>query len=435
MKTTGTLRFRLTVLAAGLFLVVGAAMLALTFVLIATTVPNDTPAQAIETQEVLVCQVQKTIASRSPAATLPTRINGKIPIQPAPPAQFCKRVLKDVAKIGATSERSSTLRRLLLYSILGLLGMTAVSAAAAWRLSGRALRPLRDITAAAGRASRSNLGERMDVDQPVGELKELADTFDGMLARLEASFAAQERFVADASHELRTPLAALRTVVDVNLGPRPPTADELTQLGHDARQLLTEADSIVDSLLLLSRSDAGMLGAEDLDLAGLVSAAVDSPLTIGYQVERNLKPAEVRGDRVLVERAVANLIDNAVVHNDERRWARVSTQTGDDEVVLTVENTGRVITRDQVDDLFRPFFRLGGRSGQGHGIGLAIVRSVAVAHGGRVEALPRPDGGLSVRLVVPRVPRESSATSNLISEATVDTAFLTKPAEEGDVTG
>ena len=394
----GSLRLRLTLLTSGVFLVVGAAHMALTYFLVAATVPNETPAEAQQHQELLVCEAQ-----RAAAAALPPTINGHPIRQPntAAEKQFCDIVFREASALGTTSERSDTLHNLLLYSVLGLGVMTVVAAGAAWILAGRALRPLRQITDAANRASRATLGERIDLPDQSGELKELADTFDEMLDRLDAAFIAQERFVADASHELRTPLTALRAVVDVTLARDNLTQRQLDQMGSDIRGLLEQAEALIAALLMLSRSDARVTSSEPLDLAAVVDEVLCARTAKDVTVERDLPPAPLHADRLLVQRAVANLVDNAVAHNDDRRWVRATTFTQDSEVGVTIENTGRPIPTTEAGSLFRPFYRSDARVGTGYGLGLAIVRSVALAHGGRCDAVPRPEGGLAVTIALP----------------------------------
>jgi signal transduction histidine kinase len=393
----GTLRLRLTLLTSGVFLVVGAILLAVTYLLVAATLPNETPAEALLHQEVLVCEAQAAAAGAAPATQ-----NGRTVPQPAIPEDkaFCHDVFQQTAHIRGTSDRSSTLHDLLLYSAIVLAVMTAVAAGASWVLAGRALRPLRQITDAAGRASRATLGQRIDLPGRSGELKDLADTFDDMLDRLDAAFAAQERFVADASHELRTPLTALRAVVEVNLAKVDPTPTQLERMGGDILGLLEQAEALIAALLMLSRSDSRVTVSEPLDLASVVDDALrthEDELT----VERELPTTPVYADRLLLERAVANLVHNAVFHNDERRWVRGTTFSENGESGATIESTGRVITASEADQLFRPFYRAAARTGTGHGLGLAIVRSVVLAHGGRCEATPRPSGGLAVTIVLP----------------------------------
>jgi signal transduction histidine kinase len=369
-----------------------------TYFLVAASIPRETPAEALLRQELLVCKAQREAAAAAPATD-----NGKRVTQPntAAEKQFCGDVLQQAAQIGATTERSKTLHNLILYSALGLGVMSAVAAGAAWILAGRALRPLRQITDAAGRASRATLGQRIDLPGRGGELKELADTFDEMLDRLDAAFAAQERFVADASHELRTPLTALQAVVDVTLAKENLTPGQLDRMGNDIRDLLGQAEALVAALLMLSRSDARVTLSEPLDLAIVVDDALCARAAGALTVERDLRATPLCADRVLVQRAVANLVDNAVAHNDDRRWVRATTFSQGTEAGVTIESTGRVIDASEADSLFRPFYRAEARIGTGHGLGLAIVRSVALAHGGRCEATPRPDGGLAVTIALP----------------------------------
>jgi signal transduction histidine kinase len=290
-----------------------------------------------------------------------------------------------------------------MYSALGLTFMTAVAAGTSWILAGRALRPLRQITDAASQASRATLGDRIDLPGQSGELKDLADTFDEMLDRLDAAFAAQERFVADASHELRTPLAALRAVVDVNLARADLKPAQLTKMGDDIRRLLEQAEALIAALLLLSRSESRMTALERVDLASVVDETLRT--RSGFlKVERCLPTTPLHGDKLLIERAVANLVDNAVTYNDERRWIRASTCFASSEARVTIENTGPLITSSEADELFRPFYRTAARTGDGHGLGLAIVRSIALAHGGHCEAVPRSEGGLAITISMPSTP-------------------------------
>jgi signal transduction histidine kinase len=389
---------RLTLLTSCVFLVVGAALMTATYFLVAATLPRDTPAEALQRQQEAVCKAQHLAARAEPAT-----INGQVVKQPdiAAETAFCRTVFRQAAQIGTTSERSTSLDHLVLYSALGLGVMTLVAAGAAWILAGRALRPLRQITDAASRASRATLGERLDLPGQGGELKQLADTFDEMLDRLDAAFAAQERFVADASHELRTPLTALRAVVDVTLAKQSPTASQLGRMGDDIRGLLEQAEALIAALLMLSRSDAGVTTPETLDLAAVVDDALCTRATSVLTVERDLPPTPLCADRLLVQRAVANLVDNAVAYNDDRRWVRATTFTHGAETGVTIESTGRVVPASEANQLFRPFYRAEARTGAGHGLGLAIVRSVALAHGGRCDATPRPEGGLAVTIALP----------------------------------
>jgi signal transduction histidine kinase len=294
--------------------------------------------------------------------------------------------------------------------------VAAVALVAAYVLAGRALQPVGRVTATARRLSEQNLGDRIALEGPRDEVKELADTFDAMLARLDAAFDSQRRFVANASHELRTPLAVIRTEVDVTLGDPAATTAELRTMGEVVREASVRADRLVDALLVLARSegrsDPGLHQREPVDLAGLVPAAVAAvaaeATARGLTVTTETRPAPVEGDPQLLERLVGNLVENAVRHNVDGGWVTVRTGAGgtDGGTWLTVGNTGPAVPAGDVEELFQPFRRGGtARTGtRGAGLGLSIVRAVAAAHGGAVSAAARADGGgleVTVRLPAP----------------------------------
>jgi signal transduction histidine kinase len=289
-------------------------------------------------------------------------------------------------------------------------------------LAGRVLRPIQDMTATARRLSDTNLHERLALEGPRDELKELADTFDGLLGRLESAFESQRRFVANASHELRTPLAIQRTVVDVALADPDATPDELRSMAVSVRDAVDRSEGLIDGLLLLARSQQGAGPTEPVDLAGVVSTALDQAVGeiagAGLHVRRDLQPAVVTGNRVLLERLAVNLVQNAVRHNVEGGWMEVVTGRSGDRARLTVHNGGHPVPPEQVAGLFEPFRRLGPDrvdGGRGHGLGLSIVQAVATAHDGTIEAAARPDGGLSVTVELPEAATyaaNASATSS-----------------------
>jgi signal transduction histidine kinase len=300
--------------------------------------------------------------------------------------------------------RSSELHRLLIEYAAALVAMTMVSVAAGWLLAGRALRPLREITATARRVSGLNLGERIALSGPADELKELADTFDGMLGRLDAAFASQRHFVANASHELRTPLAIMRTEVDVALADRQAGAAELRDMGEAVRETIDRCESLIESLLTLARSEAAAGREERVDLAGLVADCVTDlrsrARAAEIQVTDSLEPAYTRGEPGLLERMIANLIENGIRHNERGGTLEVSTGARGESVWLVVANGGARIDPEEARALVEPFRRLGRESG-GFGLGLSIVRSVAEAHRGTAEVIAREQGGLEVRVTLP----------------------------------
>ena len=310
------------------------------------------------------------------------------------------------------SLRAQAMGRLLSQGLLALALLGALGVALSYYLAGRVLQPLQDITAAAQRLSAERLDARIDLAGPQDELKQLADTFDEMLGRLEASFEAQRRFVADASHELRTPLAVMRTEVDVALADPDASVADLRASACVVRDATMRADRLVDSLLLLARSDRlavdGLPLRERVELPAVAAQALAAVAgevhSRRLQVATAYAPAGVLGDSGLLERLAGNLVENAVRHNVDGGWLRVDTGTVEGRARLEVSSSGPVVPPEQVAGLFEPFRRHGTArtAKRGAGLGLAIVRAVAQAHGGTAVAAARPDGGLTVTVDLPR---------------------------------
>jgi signal transduction histidine kinase len=308
--------------------------------------------------------------------------------------------------------RTQTLGTLFRQGLLVLVVVGAVGVAAAYFLAGRVLRPLQQITSAAQRLSAEQLDARIALPGPEDELKRLADTFDAMLDRLQASFEAQRRFVADASHELRTPLAVMRTEVDVALADPEAGVEDLRAAALVVRDATMRADRLVDSLLLLARSDRlsvdGLPVTERVELSDMCALAASAVQAEAEQrrivVTSSYAPAPVLGDRGLLERLAGNLVENGVRHNVDGGWVRVDTGTVDDRSRLQVMSTGPVVDPTELPRLFEPFRRSGTArtSRRGAGLGLSIVRAVATVHGGTVTAEARPGGGLTVTVDLPR---------------------------------
>jgi signal transduction histidine kinase len=285
--------------------------------------------------------------------------------------------------------------------------MTVASGALGWFVSGRVLRPVRVITETARRASDQHLGERLALTGARDELKELADTFDEMLERLDRAFAAQRRFVANASHELRTPLTVMRTAIDVALAKPSRTTQQLEDMAARVRRSIDRAEHMIEALLVLAVSDQGVASSELLDLSAVAEDALDLAAPgitqLGLRVEAELSPAETTGDQQLIERMVWNLVDNAVRHNKPGGWIRMTTGTCGQGVVLRIANSGARVPADAVPTLFEPFRRMEGRDGAGGvGLGLSIARSVSTAHGAELDVRSQPEGGLSISVVLPR---------------------------------
>ena len=323
------------------------------------------------------------------------------------------RKVSDVLQEVTDSYRSKTLHELVVKSLQALGLMAVLSVGFGWAISGRVLAPLHRMTATARKLSEENLHERIALDGPDDELKELADTFDAMLARLEAAFESQKRFVANASHELRTPLSIMRTEVDVALANPDASREELRRMGEVVRRATVRSDALIDGLLLLARSDRGPSAMDRVDLAALAEEALAQSAAeaaaAGVETQGQFDAAPTSGDAALLGRLAGNLIENAIRHNEP--GGRLEVVTGPapdgDEVRLAVANSGPVIDAAEVDGLFEPFRRLGadrvaGSGARGAGLGLSIVRSVVVAHGGRIAARPQPGGGLVVEVFLPR---------------------------------
>jgi signal transduction histidine kinase len=282
--------------------------------------------------------------------------------------------------------------------------MTMVSVAAGWLLAGRALRPLRQITGAARRVSGENLGERIGLAGPADELKELADTFDGMLARLDTAFASQRHFVANASHELRTPLAIMRTEVDVALADPRASDVDLRGMGEAVRETIDRCERLLEGLLMLARSEASAGREEPMEIASLAADCMTDlhgpAAELGLTMRDDLEPAWTRAEPALLERMIANLIDNAVRYNERGGFVEVSTRARAGRVELSVVNGGAAIDPAEAQGLTEPFHRLSTGRG-GSGLGLSIVRSVVLAHGGKLTVEARTQGGLTVRVELP----------------------------------
>ncbi|MER7841776.1 HAMP domain-containing sensor histidine kinase [Streptomyces sp. NPDC096040] len=385
-----TIRIRLTLLYGGMFLIAGILLLSIIYLL---------AAQAISTGNQPLFKIIggsdiKISSDNCPAITGATNL--QIPDFNSAIAQCVDR------------QRQAALDDLLSRSLLALLGLAVIAFAFGYAMAGRVLSPLGRITRTARAVAGSDLSRRIELDGPDDELKELADTFDDMLERLQRAFTAQQRFVGNASHELRTPLAINRTLLEVHLSdPNAPV--ELQQLGKTLLATNERSEQLVEGLLLLARSDNQIVERKPVDLAEVASQAVDQvhaeAEAKGVTIRGVRKPAVVQGNGVLLERIALNLVQNAVRYNvPEDGWVEVDTEVQHGQAVLSVANTGPVVPAYEIDNLFEPFRRLRTErtgSDKGVGLGLSIVRSVARAHGGHIAAQPREGGGLVMRVTLP----------------------------------
>ena len=381
-----TIRLRMTVLYGVVFLITGAVLLTLGYLLVRHNL--DAGANFREVRR----ELQK--LGVLPAAA---PLRNSFRFAPGSPEA-------SVAAAVRAQLRTDALHRLLVEYVLALGVMTVVSVVAGWLLAGRALRPLRQITGTARRVSGENLGERIALEGPADELKELADTFDEMLARLDRAFESQRHFVANASHELRTPLAIMRTEVDVALADPDASERELREMGEAVRDAIDRSERLLESLLVLARSEAAAGKEELVDLAALSADCITDLQAraneLDVHVRDDLQPAWTRGQEQLLERMIANLVDNGLRYNERGGHLDVRTRHRDGHVLVTVANGGPVIDPEQIPSLIQPFQRLGRGSG-GFGLGLSIVRSVVVAHGGKIELRTPTEGGLFIEIALP----------------------------------
>jgi signal transduction histidine kinase len=311
--------------------------------------------------------------------------------------------------------------QLLVVSGIAVGVMAAVSAGLGWAMAGRVLRPLRTITATARRISALSLDQRLALHGPDDELKELADTFDRLLGRLQASFAAQRQFIANVSHELRTPLARQRVLTQVALADPDATIDSLRAVHERVLASGAQQERLIEALLTLALSQRGLERQEHFDLAAVTDEALlarqPQAESLGLTVTANLGAAPVLGNPGLIERLAANLVDNAIRHNVPCGWITVATHTSHRYAVLTVTNSGPVIPPEQVTLLFQPFQRMppahNGRAGdRGLGLGLSIVEAITAAHGAHLTARPQPDGGLAVQVSFPAPEPETTSQAD-----------------------
>ena len=308
-------------------------------------------------------------------------------------------------------------------------GVAVVLAVAlGWLIAGRVLRPLRRITSTARQISATNLHQRLDLNGPDDELKQLGETLDDLFARLESSFEAQRRFAANASHELRTPLTAERSLLQVALADPDASVETWRATGEELLDLGELQERLITSLFTLARSERGIERRESFDLAAIAGQAVlarrQEAERQGISLDANIVEAPVAGDRDLVESLVANLLDNALRHNLEGGRVAITTGMQAGRAVLAIVNTGPLVPPEDVERLFEPFRKAGAdrtRSNDGHGLGLAIVRAVTAAHGATVIAEPQSNGGLRVEVEFPE-PSSTSSGLDALAEGSGKTA-------------
>ncbi|MGW9206060.1 sensor histidine kinase [Embleya sp. NPDC055664] len=412
-RPRGTVRLRLTALYGGLFLVCGAALLAITYALVAGALERP---PAVVKREVSVGAPTvgaPTVNAAAPGADIPAPGDGARPnAGPGDPAAADS--LQQEVRRTVDHQKSAMLHTLIVQSGFALGLMVVTSVLLGWVVAGRILRPLRTITSTARDISATSLQRRLALDGPRDELRELGDTFDALLARLEGSFQAQRQFVANASHELRTPLARQRALGQVALADPEPSIASLRTAHERILVAGEQQERLIEALLTLARGQAGVDVRRPVDLARLVAESVVGCGTDAAARLVTLRPsldvAVTAGHRALVERLVANLLDNAIRYNTPGGHVDIGTATENGRAVVTVANTGPVVPADAVERIIRPFQRLDATrparnvrtaDAAGLGLGLSIVAAIASAHDAAFTAAARPDGGLAVTIAFP----------------------------------
>jgi signal transduction histidine kinase len=432
-------RLRLTSLYGGLFLVSGVALLAATYFLFERATAFKTP----QLPKVPHAPSTKNLQAALPpfSQALPNLVNAQktlgktvglvydgngppnaervfpqlttelqqVQRQLARASHQLAQAVHEVTRAGSVeaAQRATDSHQLLVNSGIALAIVAVLAIVAGWLVAGRMLRPIRTITRTARRISSTSLHERLALAGPKDELKELGDTLDDLFARLEAAFEAQRHFVANASHELRTPLTRERALVQVALGD-PSTSDVWRSTAEELLSSNREQEALIEALLTLASSEGGLEHFERVDLADicqtvLARASLDAD-RLGLHIETEIHTAPLEGDPTLIERLVANLIDNAIGHNVDDGRVQVVTGVREGRAVLSMTNSGPAVPQSEVERLFQPFQRLDGRSARhnnGFGLGLSIVRAIAIAHCAIVTASAREGGGLSVEVTFP----------------------------------
>jgi signal transduction histidine kinase len=332
--------------------------------------------------------------------------------------------VRQVTQAGSVqaAQRAADSHELLVNSGMALAIVALLALLAGWLVAGRMLRPIRTITRTAQRISSANLHERLALDGPQDELKELGDTLDDLFGRLDAAFEAQHHFVANASHELRTPLTAERNLLQVALDDPHTSAETWRSTAHELLASNDEQTDLIEALLTLASSEGRLEYREQTDIADICDRALARPGLdtegLAVRVETDIRSARLEGDPRLIERLVSNLIDNAIGHNVPGGQVEISTGAIDGRAVLSVTNSGPTIPPGDIDRLFQPFQRLDRRRAHhqsGHGLGLSIVQAIATTHHATISARSLPDGGLSIRVVFPppttsTIPKEIGRT-------------------------
>jgi signal transduction histidine kinase len=391
-----TIRMRLTLLYASAFFIAGALLIGIMYLQL-----HQVVGQQLVVRNVIV---------GPPALEAPL---------PEPPDVLVQRepglLAEAQAQLGKA--RAAALQRMMLVSIVSLVAVGVLAAVLGWLLAGQALQPLRQITSTVRGIADRNLHQRIAMSGPKDEIRDLADTLDGMLERLHRAFDSQQRFIANASHELRTPLTLNRTLIEVAMLKEARPDSALAQMGSTLLAVNRRHEDLIDGLLMLASGEQEIADPVDTDIAQLarhtLGECAGAAQAAGVEVRTQFAPAPCRGDPVLLERCIHNLVDNALRYNvASGGWVGIATGTdAQGQAFVRIENSGPAVPPHEVPRLFEPFRRLASVERQadtsvlpvrrGAGLGLSIVRAIATSHRGRIEAQARAAGGLAIEVMVP----------------------------------
>jgi signal transduction histidine kinase len=409
-----TIRLKLTLWCGGLFLLAGALLIAVNYFMVRdslTLAPGKAREVIAERYHIRPTDLEPGSLPGQPGGPPPPQPGQVRPPQPwgPPPPELSingvsmTRMLEEALR----ELRDEAIHQLWTKSLIALGIIAVIMFGLAWLIAGRMLRPVHAITSTARRLSGSTLNERIALKGPRDELKELADTFDEMLGRLDTAFTAQKEFVANASHELRTPLTIIRAEIDVALSDPEVSREELQEMGEAVTDAVDRSENLIEGLLTLAQADRAP-SHTFLDLAEItaneVAVTSGEADAMGLRLELDLQPAPIMGERSLIERMVGNLLENAVRHNQPEGWFSVKTSLTGDRAILEVANGGPVVSPEETGRLFDRFYRPDksrSRKTGGFGLGLSIVKSVASAHGGSVHLEAPKTGGLRITVSLP----------------------------------
>ncbi|MGW1995211.1 HAMP domain-containing sensor histidine kinase [Embleya sp. NPDC001921] len=402
-------RARLALMYGGVSLVVGTVLLGIVYWFVDQRLSRQLPIAMAKTLAL------DTSVPTSAKVCDPLYVGQAQPAQPAPgsPAQGTT-VPSEVIRRATDAGQDVTMSQLLTVLIAALLLLAVTSILVGWWMSGRVLRPVHKITATARRLSEHNLHERIAMPGPDDELKRLADTFDGMLDRLEKSFDSRRLFVANASHELRTPLTIQRTAIEIGLAD-PHSPQDIVETREQLLALNRRNERLIDGLLNLAVSERGNVQATAVALDELAADVLrqtgPAAEQAGVRIDANLAPGTVSGDPLLLRQLVTNLVENAVRHNHAGGFVTVGVSAGS----LRVRNTGPVIPADRIPELYEPFRRFRpNRTGstQGSGLGLSIVQAIVHAHAARITTIANHHGGLTIAIALPTLEANPGGTTD-----------------------